>query len=72
MLGKTIRVILEGESDEHEYILSARPTLWAKDIDGDILINDTSDLEILYGAMYEVKVTEFTGDRLLGTLIKAL
>jgi len=72
MLGKTIRVILEGESDEHEYILSARPTLWAKDIDGDILINDTSDLEILYGALYEVKVTEFAGDRLLGTLIKAL
>jgi len=72
MLGKTIQVILEGESDEHEYILSARPTLWAKDIDGDILINDTSDLEILYGAMYEVKVTDFTGERLLGTLIKAL
>jgi len=70
MLGKTIRVILDGESDEHEYILSARPTLWAKDIDGDILINDTSDLEIVYGALYEVKVTDFTGDRLLGTLLK--
>jgi len=69
MLEKTIRVILEGPSDEH---LSARPTLWAKDIDGDILINDTSDLEIVYGALYEVKITEFTGDRLLGTLIKAL
>ncbi|CAA6823100.1 MAG: Ribosomal protein S12p Asp88 (E. coli) methylthiotransferase [uncultured Sulfurovum sp.] len=72
MLGKNIRVILDGESDEHEYILSARPTLWAKDIDGDILINDTSDLEIVFGALYEVKVTQFTGDRLLGTLIKAL
>ena len=70
MLGKTIRVILDGVSDEHEYILSARPTLWAKDIDGDILINDTSDLEIVYGALYEVKITEFTGDRLLGTLLK--
>lgn len=72
MLGKTIRAVLEGESDEHEYILSARPTLWAKDIDGDILINDTSDLEILYGALYEVKITDFTGERLLGTLVKAL
>ena len=72
MLDKTITVILEGESDEHEYILSARPTLWAKDIDGDILINDTSDLEIVFGALYEVKVTQLAGDRLLGTLIKAL
>jgi len=68
MLGKTIPVILEGESDEHEYILSARPTLWAKDIDGDILINDTSNLEILFGKIYQAKVTEIAGDRLLATL----
>ena len=72
MIGKTIRVILDGESEEHEYILSARPTLWAKEIDGDILINDTSDLELVYGALYEVKITDFTGEKLLGTLIKAL
>ncbi|SFV70954.1 Ribosomal protein S12p Asp88 (E. coli) methylthiotransferase [hydrothermal vent metagenome] len=72
MLGKTITVILEGESDEHEYILSARPTLWAKEIDGDLLINDTSDLEIIFGGLYKAKVTELAGDRLLGTLIKAL
>ena len=72
MLDKTITVILEGESDEHEYILSARPTLWAKDIDGDILINDTSDLEIVFGALYEAKITQLAGDRLLGTLTKAL
>lgn len=72
MLGKTINVVLEGESDEHEYILSARPTLWAREIDGDILINDTSDLEINFGALYEAKITELAGDRLLATLIKPL
>ena len=72
MLGQTIRVILEGESDEHEYILSARPTLWAKDIDGDILINDTSDLTINFGTLYEAKITELAGDRLLATLVKPL
>ena len=72
MLGKTINVILEGESDEHEYILSARPTLWAKEIDGDLLINDTSDLPIHFGGLYEAKVTELAGDRLLATIVKAL
>ncbi|RUM69135.1 MAG: 30S ribosomal protein S12 methylthiotransferase RimO [Sulfurovum sp.] len=72
MLGKTIHVILEGESDEHEYILSARPTLWAKEIDGDLLITDTSDLAIKFGGLYEAKVTELAGDRLLATLIKEL
>ncbi len=72
MVGKNINIILEGESDEHEYILSGRPTLWAKEIDGDILINDTSNLEILFGALYEAEVTELAGDRLLATLIKKL
>ena len=72
MLGKTINVILEGESDEHEYILSARPTLWAKEIDGDLLITDTSDLTINFGTLYEAKVTKLAEDRLLATLIKAL
>ena len=69
MLGKTINVILEGESDEHEYILSARPTLWAKEIDGDLLITDTSDLTINFGGLYEAKITELAGDRLLATLV---
>ncbi|NEW60900.1 30S ribosomal protein S12 methylthiotransferase RimO, partial [Sulfurovum sp. bin170] len=72
MIGKTIQVILDGKSDEHEYILSARPTLWAKDIDGDVLINDTSDLKIEFGGLYEAKITELVGDRLLGTLIKTI
>jgi MiaB/RimO family radical SAM methylthiotransferase len=72
MLGKTITLILEKESDEHEYILSARPTLWAKDIDGDILINDTSDLKIRFGALYKAKITELVGDRLLATLISKI
>ena len=70
MIGKTIQIILQGESDEHEYILSARPTLWAVDIDGDILINDTSDLEVVFGAIYEARVTELAGDRLLGSLVR--
>ncbi|HHH19148.1 MAG TPA: 30S ribosomal protein S12 methylthiotransferase RimO [Campylobacterales bacterium] len=72
LVGKTIEVILEGESDEHEFILSARPIQWAKDIDGDILINDTSDLPIEFGKIYQAKVTELVGDRLLATLIKPI
>ena len=72
MIGKIVRVVLEGESDEHEYILSARPTLWAKEIDGDLLVTDTSDLAINFGGIYEAKITELAGDRLLATLVKEL
>ncbi len=69
MLGQTITVVIDGESDEHEYLLSARPLNWAVDIDGEILINDTSDLPVEYGKLYEAKVTEIAGTQLLATLI---
>jgi len=72
MVGKTVTLVIDGESDEHEYLLSARPLQWAVDIDGEILINDTSDLSIKYGKRYEAKVTELVGTQLLATLIKAL
>jgi ribosomal protein S12 methylthiotransferase RimO len=69
MIGQTLILVVDGESDEHEYLLSARPLLWAVDIDGEILINDTSDLPIEYGKRYEAKVTELVGTQLLATLI---
>ena len=72
MVGKTLTVAIDGESDEHEYLLSARPLIWAVDIDGEILINDTSDLPIEYGKTYEAKITELVGTQLLATLIRAL
>jgi ribosomal protein S12 methylthiotransferase len=72
MVGKTITIVVDGESDEHEYLLSARPLNWAVDIDGEILINDTSDLPIEYGKLYQAKITELVGTQLLATLIKPI
>ena len=70
MVGKSITIVIDGESDEHEYLLSARPISWAVDIDGEILVNDTSDLAIDYGKRYEAKITELVGEQLLATLVK--
>jgi MiaB/RimO family radical SAM methylthiotransferase len=69
MLGQTITLVIDGESDEHEYLLSARPLAWAVDIDGEILINDTADLPVEYGKLYEAKITELVGNQLLATLL---
>ncbi|MEA3456305.1 MAG: 30S ribosomal protein S12 methylthiotransferase RimO, partial [Campylobacterota bacterium] len=63
MVGKTVEVVIDGESSEHEYLLSARPLQWAVEIDGEVLINDTSDLSIEYGKMYKAKITELVGDK---------
>ena len=72
MVGQTVHLVIDGESEEHEYLLSARPLNWAVDIDGEIYINDTSDLPIEYGKVYEAKITELVGTQLLATLIKAI
>jgi len=69
MVGKITELVIDGESDEHEFLLSARPLQWAVDIDGEILINDTNDLPVTYGKIYEAKITELAGMQLLGTLI---
>lgn len=69
-IGKTFEVYIDGQSDEHEYLLSARKTIWAPDIDGEIYINDSElDDEIKFGQLYSVKVTELVGDKLLATVV---
>lgn len=72
-VGQTFDVYIDGESDEHEYLLSARKVLWAPDIDGEIYINDNElgeGEQIKFGQMYTVRVTELAGDKLLATVIK--
>ena len=72
-VGKTFEVYIDGESDEHEFLLSARKTIWAPDIDGEIYINDNELPEgeqIKFGKIYTVKVTELAGDKLLATVLR--
>ncbi|HAC70800.1 MAG TPA: 30S ribosomal protein S12 methylthiotransferase RimO, partial [Arcobacter skirrowii] len=62
---------ISGESDEHEYLLSARKTIWAPEIDGEIYINDNENEEkIVFGDIYEVLITDIAGDKLLAKIIK--
>lgn len=70
-VGKTFEVYIDGESSEHEYLLSARKIIWAPDIDGEIYINDNElEEELKFGQIYKVKVTELIGDKLLATVVK--
>jgi len=69
LIGQTIDLVIDGESSEHEYLLSARPLSWAVEIDGEILVNDTNDLPIEYGQAYQAHITEIAGDTLLATLV---
>jgi tRNA A37 methylthiotransferase MiaB len=69
-IGTTCKIIVDGESDEHEYLLSARKLLWAPNIDGEIYINDNELNEnIKFGQIYTAKITQIVGDKLLATII---
>ncbi|RLA74973.1 MAG: 30S ribosomal protein S12 methylthiotransferase RimO [Epsilonproteobacteria bacterium] len=71
MIGKVFDVVVDSTSSEHEYLLSAKLTLWAPQIDGEILINENHlDEDISIGKIYKAKITNIAGNHLLGTIIK--
>ena len=71
-VGKEIELTIDGESDEHEYLLSARKTIWAPEIDGEIYVNDrTKDEDLEFGKTYKAKVTELVGNILTATVDNA-
>ncbi len=71
-IGKEIELIIDGESDEHEYLLSARKTMWAPEIDGEIYVNDrTKDEDLVFGKIYSAKVTGIVGNILTATVDNA-
>lgn len=68
MIGKTLDVIVDGESDEHEYLLSAKALLWAPEIDGEIYINDNEVEDFKLGKVYQATITDVAGSVLMATL----
>ncbi|MDD5157295.1 30S ribosomal protein S12 methylthiotransferase RimO [Sulfurimonas sp.] len=71
-IGKEVKIIIDGESDEHEYILSAKELIWAPEIDGELYINDrTSDNELIFGKIYSATITDIAGDILTATVDNA-
>jgi MiaB/RimO family radical SAM methylthiotransferase len=71
-VGKTKEIVIDAQSDEHEYLLSARELLWAPDIDGEIYVNDkTADAELEFGKIYTAKITELVGNILTATVDNA-
>ncbi|MEY4504719.1 MAG: hypothetical protein RL154_1015 [Pseudomonadota bacterium] len=70
-IGKQIEAIVEGESEEHEYLISAKAVLWAPEIDGELLINESEVGELKHGMRVLVEVTQSAGKTLIGRAISA-
>jgi ribosomal protein S12 methylthiotransferase len=69
MVGRTFEVLLEARSDESDLLLQGRMETQAPEIDGHVLINDTSDREVAFGTFYDVEITDSLEYDLIGKII---
>ncbi|ORI07802.1 ribosomal protein S12 methylthiotransferase RimO [Campylobacter concisus] len=69
-IGKQIYASLEGESSEGEMFYAAKKDIWDKDIDGEILINESDVKELEIGSLYLCEVTDVVDQKLIATIIK--
>lgn len=67
-LGKKFIVSLEGESSEGEMFYAAKKALWDKDIDGEILINESDVEQLETGGRYWCEITQVAGTQALGKI----
>lgn len=67
-LGQKFIVSLEGESSEGEMFYAAKKALWDKDIDGEILINESDVEQLETGGRYWCEITQVAGGQALGKI----
>ncbi|RAZ53866.1 30S ribosomal protein S12 methylthiotransferase RimO [Campylobacter hyointestinalis] len=70
LLNKTIKVQINGISSEGEMFFGAKSIVWDREIDGEILINDTQIKDPKVGEIYDCLITDFHGDKLLGMIVE--
>jgi len=70
MIGQTVRVMFEGESNESELLWQGRTETQAPDIDGCVLINDVpEDFKPAPGELVNVLITEALDYDILGRIV---
>ena len=68
-VGKTVLCQINSQSSEGEFFFGAKNVIWDRDIDGEILINDSQIKDLEVGKVYKCKITDYVGDKLVGEII---
>lgn len=68
-LGKKFSIVIDGISSEGEMFYGAKKLIWDKDIDGEILINESEIENLQTGEIYECEITEVVKDKALGRVV---
>ncbi|MEO5971332.1 MAG: 30S ribosomal protein S12 methylthiotransferase RimO [Bdellovibrionia bacterium] len=71
-VGQTVQVLIEGPSTETDLLLQGRMSTQAQEIDGHVLINDTSatDEKLSPGDLVEVEISEALPHDLVGRVLR--
>lgn len=69
-LGNQIYASIEGISSEGEMFYAAKKDIWDKDIDGEILINESDVKELEIGSLYLCEVSDVVDQKLVATIVK--
>ncbi|KAA6224621.1 30S ribosomal protein S12 methylthiotransferase RimO [Campylobacter sp. LR264d] len=69
-VGQRVLVICNGQSSEGEFFIGAKELIWDRDIDGEILINESLCGPLQIGEIYECEILEHLDKKLLARAIK--
>jgi ribosomal protein S12 methylthiotransferase RimO len=67
-IGTSFEAVFEGVSDEHEYLLKAKKKIWAPEIDGEILINESEIENPEIGKLYKMTATDGAKERVVARI----
>lgn len=69
LLNKRVKIELNGRSSEGEFFYGAKLLEWDREIDGEVLINDSEILDLKVGGIYECEISEFIKPNLIGKIL---
>lgn len=69
-LGRRVVVSMEGQSSEGEMFFGAKMDIWDKDIDGEILINESELEELEVGGRYLCEITDIVPEKLIARVLE--
>ncbi|MCX2683230.1 30S ribosomal protein S12 methylthiotransferase RimO [Campylobacter sp. MIT 21-1685] len=69
-LGKRRKVVCTGQSSEGEFFIAGKDLRWDRDIDGEILINESLCGTLTMGEIYECEITASLDKKLIAKALK--
>lgn len=71
-LGKVREVVCVGKSSEGEFFIGGKDLRWDRDIDGEILINESKCGTLKQGKIYECLITQSVDKKLIATALRQI